>query len=87
MGDGGHDALTVTTRTFGNAIEYIPLALVAILLRGPALALGAHFGGLANLVALFVLGVVGALVYGAALVGALRLLGVSLPALRLRRAS
>jgi putative peptidoglycan lipid II flippase len=65
----------------------IPLALVAILLRGPALALGAHFGGLANLVALFVLGVVGALVYGAALVGALRLLGVSLPALRLRRAS
>jgi hypothetical protein len=38
-------------------------------------------------VALFVLGVVGALVYGAALVGALRLLGVSLPALRLRRAS
>jgi putative peptidoglycan lipid II flippase len=65
----------------------IPLALVAILLRGPALALGAHFGGLANLVALFVLGVVGALVYGAALVGALRLLSVSLPALRLRRAS
>ena len=65
----------------------IPLALVAILLRGPALALGAHFGGLANLVALFALGVAGALVYGAALVGALRLLGVSLPALRLRRAS
>ncbi len=30
VGDGGHDALTVTTRTFGNAIEYIPLALVAL---------------------------------------------------------
>ena len=30
VGDGGHAALTTTTRAFGNAIEYIPLALVAL---------------------------------------------------------
>ncbi len=30
VGDGGHAALTATTRAFGNAIEYIPAALVAL---------------------------------------------------------
>ena len=30
VGDGGHAALTATTRAFGNAIEYIPVALVAL---------------------------------------------------------
>ena len=30
VGDGGHAALTATTRAFGNAIEYMPLALVAL---------------------------------------------------------
>jgi putative peptidoglycan lipid II flippase len=54
-------------------------------LRGSALAIGAHFGGLANLVALALIGVAGALAYAFALLGALRLMGVSLSALRLRR--
>jgi uncharacterized membrane protein YecN with MAPEG domain len=30
VGDGGHAELTTSTRAFGNAIEYIPLALVAL---------------------------------------------------------
>ena len=30
VGDGGHPALTASTRAFGNAIEYIPLALIAL---------------------------------------------------------
>ena len=30
VGDGGHAELINTTRAFGNAIEYIPLALVAL---------------------------------------------------------
>lgn len=30
VGDGGHAALTSTTRAFGNAVEYIPVALVAL---------------------------------------------------------
>jgi uncharacterized membrane protein YecN with MAPEG domain len=30
VGDGGHAELTGTTRAFGNAIEYVPLALVAL---------------------------------------------------------
>lgn len=30
VGDGGHPALTASTRAFGNAIEYVPLALVAL---------------------------------------------------------
>ena len=30
VGDGGHPELTATTRAFGNAIEYIPMALVAL---------------------------------------------------------
>ena len=30
VGDGGHAELTATTRAFGNAIEYMPLALVAL---------------------------------------------------------
>jgi len=30
VGDGGHPALLATTRAFGNAIEYIPVALVAL---------------------------------------------------------
>ena len=30
VGDGGHPALTASTRAFGNAIEYLPLALVGL---------------------------------------------------------
>lgn len=30
VGDGGHAELTSTTRAFGNAIEYIPVTLVAL---------------------------------------------------------
>ncbi|PPD42139.1 MAG: murein biosynthesis integral membrane protein MurJ [Methylocystis sp.] len=60
------------------------LAPVAIYGRGPALALGRRFGSEANLVALMVLGLVGALVYGAALVGVLHLAGVRLTNLRRR---
>lgn len=30
VGDGGHPALTASTRAFGNAIEYIPVALIAL---------------------------------------------------------
>lgn len=30
VGDGGHAELTATTRAFGNAIEYIPVALVSL---------------------------------------------------------
>lgn len=30
LGDGGHDAVNIAVRTFGNAIEYIPMGLVAI---------------------------------------------------------
>ena len=30
VGDGGHASLTAATRAFGNAIEYIPVALVAL---------------------------------------------------------
>ncbi|WP_291836157.1 MAPEG family protein [Brevundimonas sp.] len=30
VGDGGHAELTTTTRAFGNAIEYIPVALVSL---------------------------------------------------------
>ncbi|WP_420470727.1 MAPEG family protein [Brevundimonas sp. FT23042] len=30
VGDGGHAELTTSTRAFGNAIEYIPVALVAL---------------------------------------------------------
>ena len=30
VGDGGHPILTNSTRAFGNAIEYIPTALIAL---------------------------------------------------------
>lgn len=30
VGDGGHAELLTRTRTFGNAVEYIPVALVAL---------------------------------------------------------
>ncbi len=62
------------------------LALVALFGRGPALAFGRHFGGQANLVALLSLGVGGALVYGAALIGVLYLSGMRLSTLRGRPA-
>lgn len=61
------------------------LTMVAVFGRAPALALGAHFGSLANLVALIALGAAGALVYGGALVGVLHILGVRLGSLRRRR--
>ncbi|MBM3564416.1 MAG: murein biosynthesis integral membrane protein MurJ [Alphaproteobacteria bacterium] len=58
------------------------LVAVAIFGRSSALALGAHFGALANLVALAALGFAGALVYAGALIGALRALGVTIASLR-----
>ncbi len=60
------------------------LTVVALFGRAPALALGAHFGGLANLVALGALGAVGALVYGGALIGVLHAGGVKIGSLRRR---
>ena len=32
LGDGGHAALNTASRTFGNAVEYLPIGLVAITL-------------------------------------------------------
>lgn len=32
FGDGGKDDLTATTRAFGNAAEYIPVGLIALIL-------------------------------------------------------
>jgi len=58
------------------------LIVIAHLCRGPALAVGAHFGALANLVALLMLATLGGLAYLSALVGALWLLRVRLSALR-----
>jgi putative peptidoglycan lipid II flippase len=58
------------------------LAAVAIFGRSSALALGAHFGALANLVALTALALVGALVYAGVLLGALRASGVTIASLR-----
>ncbi len=60
----------------------LPLAGVALFGLKPALALGAHFGALANLVALLGLGTAGAFVYVGALVALLRLMGVRLASLR-----
>jgi putative peptidoglycan lipid II flippase len=61
------------------------LAIVVIFGRSHALALGAHFGALANLVALLVLALAGAAIYFGALVGCLRLMGVRMSDLGLRR--
>jgi putative peptidoglycan lipid II flippase len=61
------------------------LTLVAIFGRAPAIAMGLHFGAWANLVALLTLGAVGAVVYGAALVGVLYAAGIDLRSLRGRR--
>ena len=58
------------------------LIILAHLCRGPALALGSHFGAIANLVALVTLAILGGLVYISALVAILQLLGVPLFALR-----
>jgi putative peptidoglycan lipid II flippase len=65
-----------------TGLASVLLAGVAFSGRAPALALGAHFGSLANLVALLALGTAGTLVYGGVLVGALRFSGVSLRSLR-----
>jgi putative peptidoglycan lipid II flippase len=61
------------------------LTLVAMFGRGPALALGLHFGSQANLVALIALGAAGAIVYGAVLVGVLYFAGINVAKLRGRR--
>jgi putative peptidoglycan lipid II flippase len=58
------------------------LTLVATFGRGPALALGGHFGAQANLVALIALGAAGALVYGAVLTGVLYAAGIRIWSLR-----
>ena len=68
------------------AAAALALLLVAQFGRAPALTLGAHFGGLGNLIALLALGLAGALVYIATLAFALRLLGVRLAHLRGGRA-
>ena len=60
------------------------LTLAVFVCRRPALALGAHFGSQANLVALIALGAVGALVYGGAMLATLRALGAPIAALRRR---
>jgi putative peptidoglycan lipid II flippase len=61
------------------------LTMTATFGRAPALAFGRHFGSQANLVALIALGAAGAIVYGGALVAALRLAGVRLGSLGRRR--
>ncbi len=52
LGDGGKPALQVAIRTQGNAIEYIPISLILLLLlelnKGNALML--HIGGIALLI-------------------------------------
>jgi putative peptidoglycan lipid II flippase len=81
------DALFGKTLAATGAASLL-LILVAHYGRAPALAFGAHFGSLANLVALLVLGAVGALAYGGTLAGLLRLQGVRLSSLRdVRRAA
>jgi putative peptidoglycan lipid II flippase len=65
-----------------TAVASLTLGAVALIGLKPALALGAHFGVLANLVALTALGGYGALVYGGVLVVALGLMGVKLSSLR-----
>ncbi len=76
--------------TFGKTlaatlIASAALAVTAIFGRGPALSLGAHFGSQANLVALLALGTVGAIIYGAALVGLLHAMGVRIGNLQRRQ--
>jgi len=75
------DALFVKVVAASGAASLL-LAALAIFGRAPALALGAHFGGFANTIALLALGAVGALVYAATLLGVLRIGGVSLPSLK-----
>ncbi|MCX7899831.1 MAG: lipid II flippase MurJ, partial [Methylocystis sp.] len=75
--------------TFGKTlaatlVASAPLALVAIYGRAPALALGARFGSQANLVALLALGAAGAVVYGAAIIGLLHIMGIRIASLRRR---
>ncbi len=65
-----------------SAVAALVLTIVALTGRGPALALGQHFGAFANLVALLALGAAGGVAYGGALVGMLRVMGVSLASLR-----
>ncbi len=60
----------------------LPLAAVAIYGYAPAAAVGAHFGSLANVVTLALLGAAGGLVYAAFLFAALRLFGLRLSQLR-----
>jgi putative peptidoglycan lipid II flippase len=72
---------------FGKVLASTVVACVALMLvvslgRAPALAFGAHFGAMANLVALLTLVVAGALAYGGTLLAVLRLFGVSLAVLR-----
>ncbi|BDV34327.1 murein biosynthesis integral membrane protein MurJ [Methylocystis iwaonis] len=73
-------AKTLAATVVGCAL----LAMVAAFGRAPALAFGAHFGSQANLTALVVLGAAGGIIYGAALAGALHLMGIKIGALRAR---
>ena len=68
-----------------SGVAALPLALTATFGRAPALALGGHFGSLANVVALVALATVGALVYGAALLIGLRVAGINIASLKARR--
>jgi len=63
----------------------VPLLATAIYGYGPALALGAHFGPLRDIVALLALGAAGALVYGSVLALCLRAFGLRLSELRRSR--
>jgi putative peptidoglycan lipid II flippase len=72
---------------FGKTVGATVVAAAALVFvaqfgRGPALALGAHFGGLGNLVALTALAGLGGLAYVGVLIGVLRLSGVRLANLR-----
>jgi putative peptidoglycan lipid II flippase len=78
MGFEGVFAKTIGATFIGCAV----LTLVATLGRGPALALGGHFGAQANLVALIALGAAGAIVYGAVLTGVLYAAGIRIWSLR-----
>jgi len=65
-----------------SAAASLLLAVVATQGRAPALTIGAHFGSLAHLAALLLLGAAGAAIYLAALLLGLRLFGIDLMSLR-----
>jgi putative peptidoglycan lipid II flippase len=67
---------------FASLVASAPLAAAAVLFFGPAAALGANFGGFADVVTLLALGAAGAVVYFGGLIICLRLFGLRLSELR-----